>query len=137
MKRVGSVVAIATALASLLVTNGCAFGTRQATLEYPPKKLAETYAREQTSLSPSANIPKIVLIPLTDERADKVNVGEVQNGWGMRTADVMSKNDVVPWINDAIKLELERAGYAVGVRGGGSPSTGGRRPKWADSNCFL
>jgi hypothetical protein len=107
---------------SALAVNGCAFGTRQAALEYPPKKLSETYAREQGSSSSSTNAPRIVLVPFTDERADKVNIGEVRNGWGMHTADVVSKNDVVQWINDAIKLELERAGYAVSVGQGGSPS---------------
>ncbi len=85
---------------------------------YPPKKLADNYAQAEVTATPSADASRVLLIPFADERADKVNVGEVRNGWGMHTADVVSKNDVVQWINDAVKLELERAGYAVTVAQG-------------------
>ncbi len=52
-------------------------------------------------------------MPLIDERTSKQIVGQVQNAYGMHTADVIADNDVAAWIATALRAELEAVGYAV------------------------
>ena len=48
-----------------------------------------------------------------DRRKDTSVVGEVRNGFGMRTADVHGKGDAAAWLRDAAQSELQRAGFDV------------------------
>ncbi len=98
-------------LAGLLA--GCAFGTREATLVYPPPPDGEAKSAVAKVLPPVARETKIHLRQFTDERSDKKVVGTVRNAYGMRTADVVAKNGVTAWVTDAIALELKKRGFTV------------------------
>lgn len=89
-------------LASL--ASGCAFGTRRATLGYAP--IRGTFA----PITPGASL---VLVQFADQRSDKRAIGEVRNGWGMRTADVVAETDVAEWVTQAVMTELEKTGYKI------------------------
>lgn len=98
-------------LAGLLA--GCAFGTREATLVYPPPPDVEAKSAVAKAVPPVARETKVHLHQFTDERSDKKVVGTVRNGYGMRTADVIAKNSVTAWVTDAIALELKNRGFTV------------------------
>jgi hypothetical protein len=102
-------------LAGFSVMTGCAFGTRQVPLVYPPERASEDPGPKIAKAAgtvPVAGQP-IILLPFTDQRADKRLIGEVRNGWGMRTADVVTDRDIVDWVTRAVAMELENAGYQV------------------------
>ena len=117
--RVKNLLAI---LGCLSVVTGCAFGNRHATLVYPPEeetkaldpKVAEASTTPaETSPAPAPAGQSITLLQFADERLDKRVVGEVQNALGMHTADVVTETDVTEWVTEALKIELEKAGYNV------------------------
>ena len=100
--RSGCFLFVAAALA------GCAFGTRQASLTYPPA------AVEQAAVSDAVTKKTtIVLNKFGDERTDKSIVGTVRNGFGMRTADVVPTTEVSDWVTKAVGTELRANGYRV------------------------
>jgi hypothetical protein len=90
--------------------SGCAFGDRHVALNYPPPasesspapRLAPTLARGTT----------IIISRFSDERGN-TPVGEVRNGWGMHTADVLTETDVGTWVMRALAHDLAAAGYTV------------------------
>jgi uncharacterized lipoprotein YajG len=100
-------------LVSVFFLGGCAFGTREATLIYPPAPepggmpVAQAAARQD-----SKNI-SVALAAFNDQRSDKKVVGTVRNGFGMRTADVVPGNSVPAWVAQALKTELQNNGYTV------------------------
>jgi uncharacterized lipoprotein YmbA len=104
---------------ALLLLSACAFGDRKVTLSYQPETAESdaTAAKVTTAATgaPVADDGKLafIVVPFKDERADKNIVGEVRNGWGMHTADVVVQNDVAQWITDGLKTELAKAGYRV------------------------
>ncbi len=96
------------------VIAGCAFGDRHLTLTYPPPpSSAGGPAAANASPAPPVSAMPIVVIPFNDTRPDKQHIGEVKNGLGMRTAWVLSDNDVSEWLVAAVAKELENAGYKV------------------------
>lgn len=103
---------IATLLAVLALA-GCAFGTREPTLIYPPAPDAEAVAPAQAAAKPAPKNVQIVLTPFSDNRSDKKVVGTMRNGFGMRTADVIPTNSVPEWVMNAVKTELQNVGYTV------------------------
>ncbi len=95
-------------------TAGCAFGTRSVTLAYPPpgrESAGEAFA--SPAAAPPIERAPVVLQTFLDQRTDKSVIGEVRNGWGMRTADVVSDSNIAEWITDAIAKELAREGVRV------------------------
>ncbi len=98
----------------MIALHGCAFGTRYVDLSYPPKNPAENGGGIAHAAPASvAGTQQIVLLPFEDRRLRKEKIGDVLNGYGMKTAKVVASNDVGKWVNDAIALELEKAGYQV------------------------
>jgi hypothetical protein len=65
----------------------------------------------------------IVVVRFGDER-DGSPVGEVRNGFGMHTADVLADTDVAVWVSKAIAHDLAAAGYKVKWAG---PATASER----------
>lgn len=110
--RVGCLLVVAATV------TGCAFGTRQAPLSYPPadQQMAAPAAATKTTT--------IVLKKFNDERTDKSVVGTVRNGFGMRTADVVASKDVSDWVTSAVGTELRANGYRV-VSAAAEDSRGG------------
>jgi len=99
------------------ISTGCAFVTRHVTLNYPPESdnsdLGVTKATAAAFSTASASQKTIVFIQFNDLRYDKSRIGNVQNGYGMDTADVVAQNIVDEWINNALITELESAGYKI------------------------
>ena len=92
----------------VMVTSGCAFGTRRAALQTPP--VASLHGSAPVL---SASRGKIVLIAFADQRSNKRAIGEVRNGWGMHTAVVEPDRDIGQWITQSVKAALQQAGYEV------------------------
>lgn len=93
-----------------LLGSACAFGDRHVRLEYPPTESAVVVA-----VPASATLrPRTVHLGMfVDQRAERGRVGEVRNGWGMHTADVVADNDVSVWVHRALRHELEAIGLRV------------------------
>src|SRR5262245_35430386 len=96
------------------VPSGCAFGTRHATLQSPSRAGSPGLgvSSAEVAAAPSAR-GQIVLVAFTDQRSNKQSIGEVRNGWGMHTADVVPDRDIGNWITQAVKTALEQDGFQV------------------------
>lgn len=86
----------------------CAFVDREAELRYsaPPRAAAAPLAEHAPHVT-------VVVRDVVDRRKDTSVVGEVRNGFGMRTADVHGKGDGAAWLRDAAQSELQRCGFDV------------------------
>lgn len=86
----------------------CAFVDREAELKYsaPPRE-------GDAPVQEGAVRVRVALREILDRRKETAEIGEVRNGFGMRTAAVKSKGDPVAWLREAVAAELERAGFAV------------------------
>lgn len=104
---------IPAALVSVVLLAGCAFGTRQPTLIYPPASESGEKSIAHAEVKPSPKNVQIVLKPFTDQRSDKKVVGTVRNALGMRTAEVIPTNSVTDWVTQALGTELRNNGYTV------------------------
>lgn len=82
--------------------SGCAFGTRRPTLDYT----AVTSAKQQKNI-----IVKVAVFK--DDRPDKNIVGNVRNGLGLKTADVITETSISEWVTNALKAELKNDGYTI------------------------
>lgn len=94
---------------------GCAFGDRQVVLDYPPENSSGggvISVAEAAEPLPNTG-QSIVVMKFEDLRSDKRIIGEVRNGWGMRTANVVVANNVSDWLTDAVTMELENQGILV------------------------
>lgn len=92
----------------------CAFGTRHVVLDYPPQPIRKFAARPAAAAMVGAPTTRTVAIEqFADRRADKYTIGEVRNGYGMRTAVVVAENDPAEWVVDALAFELENRGFHV------------------------
>lgn len=87
----------------IAMISGCAFGTRRPLLEYNP--IIRT--------SPEPRNVTVYVENFKDERADKSIIGNVRNGWGIKTADVVTDSNVAEWITGALKAEFGNYGYVV------------------------
>lgn len=85
-----------------LMISGCAFGTRHPLLQYHP-------------VTANANPKNITLFveKFKDERTEKNVIGHVRNGWGMKTAEVVTDTNIADWVTEALKSELGNGGYIV------------------------
>ncbi len=123
MKLPRRCIRVASGLGLLVPLVGCAFGNRSTGLAYPPQEGTSLGASPaQAAPVPTESRISIVVIPFSDGRDDKQHIGQVRNALGMRTAWVLSSTDVSTWINDAVVLELENAGYQVKRAGAASDS---------------
>ncbi len=97
----------------LSTISGCAFGTRHVQLHYPPEE--QTSGIAEASVDHQGSGRAIILAPFQDTRNRGEIVGHVQNGFGMKTADVKTSNNVSEWVTKAIAMELEKQGYKVKI----------------------
>lgn len=98
---------------AIALLNGCAFGTREVMLSYPPPVSESTLKSAHATTPAQANGKTIIIDTISDTRSVKHRIGNVRNGFGMDTADVIAKNDVREWVIDALDWELKHAGYTV------------------------
>ncbi len=101
-----------------IVLSGCAFGERQANLNYPPHEESGLVSLAQASAT-SGSRGVIYLENFGDLRSDKKIVGQVRNAFGMKTGEVIAVGDVSEWVRDALAHELRAAGYRVEERAAG------------------
>lgn len=94
-------------LACLLaaLASGCAFGTRHV-------YLSNVSIAAIGSGQPAKKGTVFVPLP-KDLRVEKQSVGCVRNGWGMRTAEVVSNGDVLVWVQECVAQGLSNCGYTV------------------------
>lgn len=100
-------------LLTIAVLSGCAFGTRQANLIYPPAPEAGAAIPAAQAQPPARKASSIYVANFRDERTDKSTVGTVRNGFGMRTADVVPTGSVSDWVTQGMTRELRASGYTV------------------------
>lgn len=112
--------ASAVLIAALLVS-ACAFGDRQVVLEYPAAAAPEAgvVPAAQAAEAPARTGVTVHIAPFSDNRDNKRTIGDVRNGFNMKTADVLAKNDVADWVTKALEMELEKVGFAVARDDGG------------------
>lgn len=92
-----------TTFAVITVLPGCAFGTREVKLKNSvPTNISHNNKKNH----------EVCFNGLADSRPDG-NIGHVQNGYGMSTAQVIAVNKVPDWINTEIRTQLRMAGYTV------------------------
>lgn len=88
---------------------GCAFGSRYVALSYPPE-----HEGEQPAPQPSAGIRTAgVVLNVEDVRDNAERIGVVRNGYGIPTASILTEDNVIIWVHDAISTELVKLGYNV------------------------
>jgi hypothetical protein len=109
MKSIGLLTCIFVAM----FFSSCAFGTRHVTLAYPPNNYSPGYVSPAMAAKLQPTKKRMILITFIDRRSDQSVIGEVRNGYGMHTADVVATNDVTMWISNAVKSELEAVGYTI------------------------
>ena len=98
---------------AMVSMTGCAFGTRDADLTYPPRHEGEGVIPEaHAAVAPVAGERSVVLA-VSDERPNKARIGNVRNAFGMDTADVVTDEDVDAWVTGALSRELSDKGYVV------------------------
>lgn len=136
MKFPARVKSLLVIIGCLSLAAGCAFGSRHATLIYPPEKEIKALDPKVAEASPGPEVAEsspapagggepIILLQFADDRSDKRLIGEVQNGFGMHTADVVTETNVAEWFTEALEMELEKAGYnTTKVESLSSPTSG-------------
>jgi len=48
-----------------------------------------------------------------DERLETEVIGHVRNGYGMKTAKVITTSNIPDWVTEAMKAELQNIGYTI------------------------
>jgi len=98
---------IASLIVAILPLTGCAFTTGHVDLSYQPMTKVTKVAQPD---SPSVNVE------VSDKRPNPV-VGEKINGFGMKTADIVSNNDIPALLKSAFETELNSRGFTAGRNG--------------------
>ena len=99
--------AIARVLAATILLSGCAFTTGHVDLDYQ-SQVTPTRVAEGDS-------PRIG-VAVADKRPTQV-VGHKINGYGMKTAEIISDSDVPDTVKKAFEQELKARGFTVGTGG--------------------
>lgn len=92
---------------ALLLLSGCAFTTGHVDLGYQPTTQATKLATPQS--------PRVT-VAVTDKRPTQV-VSQKINGFGMKTADIVSNTDVPGTLKNAFDTELNSRGFIEGAGG--------------------
>jgi len=108
MYRVLRIVAL---LISGALMASCAFGERQASLAYPPASDEDLISSAEAA--PMSGGGEVYIGNFDDVRSSKMIVGHVRNGFGMKTAEVVTQRDVPEWVREALVYELEESSYQV------------------------
>ena len=101
------VAAVAGALAAMVLLSGCAFTTGHVNLDYQSQVAPTKVA--------TANSPRIS-VAVTDKRPTQT-VGHKINGYGIKTAEIVSDSDVPATVKKAFEQELEARGFTPGSGG--------------------
>jgi hypothetical protein len=104
----------------IVAVAGCAFGDRHVALVYPPP------AAQVAAPPPRRPAPTTAAVALQNfaDLRSKAPIGEVSNGFGMHTADVLAQGNVAQWVTEAVAYELRAAGLRVHRLYGQRPTPG-------------
>ncbi len=91
----------------------CVLGDRKIMLDYPPKSDSGAVSAAQAATTPVKTGAAVALAQFVDERAKKNMIGDTRNAYGMHMADVIAVNDVPTWITNAVRSEMEQAGFTI------------------------
>ena len=91
-------------LAIVFLANGCALTKDYVVLSYDPQPNVEKIKR--------ADVVK-VKVEISDVRTVRDKVSNKINGYGMETAPIIAKNDVVDLLKKAIETELRNRGFEL------------------------
>jgi uncharacterized lipoprotein YajG len=100
-------IAQATAFVLAWLLSGCAFTTGHVDVSYQP-------AAQPTKIA-GPDSPR-VRVEVTDKRTTQA-VGQKINGFGMKTADIVSNGDVPGTLKSAFETELTNRGFVEGADG--------------------
>lgn len=89
---------------------GCAFGTRYVELSYPPAKQVEAGSSVAKVLAPGTRTHDVILL-VRDARERTDSIGNVRESLGIKTASILTEDNVSTWVHDAVAVELGRLGY--------------------------
>ncbi|MDO8585788.1 MAG: YajG family lipoprotein [Armatimonadota bacterium] len=87
--------------ASMPLLSGCAFTTGHVNLAYEPTS-------QETKMAKADSLP--VMVQVIDKRPTQT-VGQKINGFGMKTADIVSNSDVPATLKTAFETELHSRGF--------------------------
>jgi uncharacterized lipoprotein YajG len=90
-----------------MLVSGCAFTTGHVNVAYESSTQATRIA--------GANTPHVI-VEISDRRTTQV-VGQKINGFGMKTADIVSDSDVPAALKSAFETELKNRGFVEGAGG--------------------
>src|SRR5258705_2268471 len=102
--------------ASVWVLSGCAFIDQKLSLKYTPQGSTTPLAVTERVL-----LTTIVLEASMQRKENSVVIGNVKNGYGVKTADAVTESKVDEWILGALAADLQRRGFLV-RRGDGFPA---------------
>jgi uncharacterized lipoprotein YajG len=91
----------------MLLFSGCAFTTGHVDLAYQPTTQATKLATPES--------PRVTVV-VTDKRPTQA-VGQKINGFGIKTADIVSNTDVPGTLKSAFETELNSRGFTEGAGG--------------------
>jgi uncharacterized lipoprotein YajG len=93
-------------LGAMWLLTGCAFTT---------SKLDVAYSTDSAQGGPLAALPPRVVnvAAFTDKRPDTARIGYKRNGFGAKTADIVSARPVPEIVRDAIAAELAKSGHGA------------------------
>lgn len=97
----------------VLTLGACVLGDRKIMLDYPPKSGSGVVPEAKAAPAPVTAGTEVALASFGDEREEKKAIGDTQNAYGMRMADVIAVNDVPTWVTSAVRSEMEAAGFTV------------------------
>ena len=95
-------------LAAVLVLGGCAFTTANLNVAYP-----ETSATRGPLSSVGAR--RVEIAKFVDKRPETNKIGYKRNGFGQKTADILTTKPVPDIIRDALATEFKRNGHDIGA----------------------
>lgn len=98
---------ILTIVAFALITTACAFGDESLTVAYN----AETAKQGLISEAPPATV---YLADVEDRRVEKERVGYKRNGYGMKTADILSERPAPEVVKEALAAVLTKNNHVLG-----------------------
>lgn len=98
---------IITLLAVSLALSACAFGDAKLNVAYDA-------AAAKPGLLSEAPSARVDLKPVDDARVEKQSIGYKRNGFGAKTADILSVKPAPEIVQDALRAILEKNGHAIG-----------------------
>lgn len=94
-------------LLTALASSACAYGDAKLALGYN----ADSAKAGLISEAPSATL---YLADVDDRRLDKQRIGYKRNGYGMKTADILSEKPAPEVVKDALAVMLEKNNHKLG-----------------------